>query len=89
MLLLLDLYLLIPSVTAQSFIPTTEFVIRTGIVTNEAVAETKTQPVIVEVQWANLQHNFNIYMSFYIFHSLNRYVLFLLKDNFWFIFFKI
>ena len=82
MLLLLDLYLLIPSVTAQIFIPTTELAIPTVIATNEAVAETKTQPVIVEVQWANLQHNFNTYMSFYIFHSLNHYVLFLLKDNF-------
>ena len=37
----------------QNFIPTEEFVIPTGIVTNEANAETETQSVTVEAKISN------------------------------------
>ena len=57
MLLLLFLYdwliLLLPAVIAQIFIPITEFVIPTGIVTNEGNAEIETQPVTVETKINN------------------------------------
>ena len=44
-----DLYLLIPAVIAQSFIPTAELVMPTGRQTNEANAEIETQIVIAKV----------------------------------------
>ena len=64
----------------QIFIATLEYAILTGTQANEANAEIKTQLVIVGVI---VQHNLNACMS-YIFHSLNHYVFFLLKDNFLF-----
>ena len=42
------LYFLIPAIIAQMFISTEELVIPTGTQTNEANAETETQPVIAE-----------------------------------------
>ena len=50
MLLLLFLYILIPAVVAQIFIPTAELVIPTGTQTNEANAEIEAQPVTVETK---------------------------------------
>ena len=79
-----DFYFLIPAVIAQIFIPTAELRISTGTQTNETNAEFETQPVIAEDKISNLQHNLNTYMFFYIFHSLNHYILFHLKDNFFF-----
>ena len=56
--------------------------------TNEANAEIETQPVTVETKINQNKQLFNInlntYMPFYIFRSLNHYVLFLLKDSFLF-----
>ena len=74
----IDLYFLIPAITAQMFNPTAELIIPTGISTNEGNAEIETQPVTVK---ARIQHNLNIYMSSYTFNSLNHCVLFRLKDN--------
>ena len=71
----------IPAIIEQTFIPTTEFVILTGTQTNDANAEIETQPVIVENKKTSVQNNLNIYIVCYIFHSLNHYVLFHLKDN--------
>ena len=65
----------------QIFIATLEYAILTGTQANEANAEIETQLVIVGVI---VQHNLNACMSSYIFHSLNHYVFFLLKDNFLF-----
>ena len=48
--LIIDLYLLIPSVFAQIFIPTAELVIPTEIPTKAAKAETETLPVTVEAK---------------------------------------
>ena len=45
--LIIELYFLIHALMAQIFIHTTELVIPTGIATNEAKAETETQPVTV------------------------------------------
>ena len=50
----IDLYFLIPAITAQMFNPTAELVIPTGISTNEGNAEIETQPVTVK---ARIQHN--------------------------------
>ena len=47
---MIDLYFLIPTVTAQIFIPTAELVMPTGIQTNEANAEIETQPVTVKTK---------------------------------------
>ena len=57
------------------FVPTTELVMPMGTQTNEAYAEIETQPVTVESK-ISVQHNLNTYMYYYIFHSLNHYVLF-------------
>ena len=46
----IDLYFLIPAVTAQIFVPTAELVIPTGTQTNEANAEIETQQIIVETK---------------------------------------
>ena len=50
----IDLYFLIPAITAQMFNPTAELIIPTGISTNEGNAEIETQPVTVK---ARIQHN--------------------------------
>ena len=84
MLLLLFLYILIPAVVAQIFIPTAELVISTGTQTNEANAEIEAQPVTVETKIPTVQHSSNTYMSFYTFYSLNHYFSFHLKHNFLF-----
>ena len=65
----------------QIFIATSEYAIPTGTQANEANAEIETQLVIAGVI---VQHNLNACMSSSIFHSLNHYVFFLLKDNFLF-----
>ena len=80
-----DSHFLIHAVTEQIFIPTAELVMPTGIATNEANAEIKTQPVTVDAKISkSVQHNLSNYMSSYIFNSLNHYILFLLNDNFLF-----
>ena len=43
--LIIDLYFLVPSVIAQTFNPYVEPAISTGTPTNEANAETETQPL--------------------------------------------
>ena len=45
----IDLYFLIPVVTAQIFIPTVELAIPTGTTANEANAEIETQPLTAEI----------------------------------------
>ena len=67
---------------SQIFNPTAEILIPTGTQTNETNAEIETQLVTVETKIRKAQLNLNTYMSFYTFHSLNHYVLFLVKDNF-------
>ena len=52
-LLIIDLYLLIAAVIGQFIITTAELVIPTGIQTNEANAELKTQPVTVKAKISN------------------------------------
>ena len=52
-LLIIDLYLLIAAVIGQFIITTAEPVIPTGIQTNEANAELKTQPVTVKAKISN------------------------------------
>ena len=47
--LIIDLYLLLPSVIAQIFNPTAELVIPTGTPTNDANAEIETQPLTAEM----------------------------------------
>ena len=47
---IIDLYVLIPAVIVQIFIPTTELVIPTGTQTTEANAEIETQPVSIETK---------------------------------------
>ena len=47
---IIDLYILIPAVMAQMFIPTTELVIPIGTQTNEDDAEIETQPITVETK---------------------------------------
>ena len=81
---IIDAYFFILAVIAQTFIPSAELVIPSGIKINEANAETKTQPVTVEIKEASVLLNFNTYMSFYTFLSLSHYDLFQLKDNFLF-----
>ena len=46
--LIIGFYYLIPAVIAQIFIPAAELAIPTGTQTNEANAETETQPATVE-----------------------------------------
>ena len=67
---------------AQIFNPTAELVIPTGTQTNEANAEIERQPITVEVKI--IKCSTIIKSSFYAFHSLNHFVLFLLKDSFLF-----
>ena len=43
--LMIDLYFLIPAISAQIFIPTAELVIATGTPTNETNAEIETHPL--------------------------------------------
>ena len=64
----------------QFFIPTAELAMPTRTQTNKANSENETQPVTVETKISKLY----TYMSFYIFHSLNHYVLFHKKGNFLF-----
>ena len=45
-----DLYILIPVIIAQMFVPAAELVIPTRTQTNEANAEIETQPVTVEAR---------------------------------------
>ena len=47
--LIIDLYLLIPAVTAQIFNPIAEVVIPIAIPTKETKAEMETNPAIVEI----------------------------------------
>ena len=47
--LIIDIYFLIPGVTAQIFNPIVELVIRNGIPTKEAKSEMETEPVIIEI----------------------------------------
>ena len=72
----IDLFFLIPAVIKQIFIPTA------GTQTSEANLETETEPVTVETRINKCLTQFNTYMSFYTFQSLNHNDLFLLKDNF-------
>ena len=65
---------------AQMFNPTAELVMPIGTRTNEANGEIETQPLTVKTKTSNFQHKLNTYISSYIFHSLNHYVLFHLKD---------
>ena len=48
--LIIDLYLLIPAVIAQTFIPNVDLRIPTGTQTNEANGEIEIQPVAVEAK---------------------------------------
>ena len=48
--IIIDLYFLISTVTAQIFIPTEELVILTGAQANETNAEIETQPVTFEAR---------------------------------------
>ena len=48
--LVIDLYFLIPAVTAQSFNPIAELVIPIGIPIKEAKAEIEINPVIIEAK---------------------------------------
>ena len=48
--LIIDLHFLIPSMIAEIFIPTAEFVIPIGTQTNEANEKIKTQPLTVETK---------------------------------------
>ena len=72
--------------TIQIFIPTAELVIPTGTQTNKANAEIETKPVTFETKISKCStlFTYNTYMSPSIFHSLNHYGLFHLKDNFLF-----
>ena len=79
--MLLLLCFLIHAVTAQNVNPTAELAIPTEAQTNEANAEIKTQSVTVQTK---ISKCLIYYMSFYAFHSINRYVFFHLKDNFLF-----
>ena len=63
--------------TPEIFIPIAELVIPTGTQTNKAYAEIETRSVsnskaLLKLKQASFQHNLNIYMSSYIFHSLNH-----------------
>ena len=49
-LLIIDLYFLIPAVITQIFNPTAELVIPAGIPITEAKEETETKPVNVETE---------------------------------------
>ena len=55
----------------------------TGTQTNEVNAKIKTQLAIVKAKINNCSTYFK-YMSFYILHSLNHYVAFMLKEDFLF-----
>ena len=50
---MIDLYFLIPAVTAQIFNSTAELVMPNGIPTNEANAEIETQPLTAEMKIIN------------------------------------
>ena len=63
------------------FNPNAELVIPTGTKTNEANAETEMQPVTVETKISKFSIYFKYLHVFYIFHSLNYDVLFLVKDK--------
>ena len=69
--LIIDLYLLIPAVIAQIFIPTEKLVRPTGIAPNEANAEIETQPVTVEAKISKCSKNLNTFTFSYIFHLLH------------------
>ena len=47
--IIIDLYFLIPAITAQIFNPIAELIIPVGIPTKEAKAEMETHPVIVDI----------------------------------------
>ena len=68
---------MIAAVIAQIFIPNAELVIPTGKKPNEGNVEIEKQPVTVAAKISKCSPVF-------IFHSLNHYLLFLLKDNFLF-----
>ena len=61
---------------------TAELLIPTGTQANKANTQTETQPVTVETEISKCSTYLNTYMSSYIFHSLNYYVLFILKGSF-------
>ena len=69
--LIIDLYCLIPAVIAQIFNPNSELVITIGT------------PPINEAN-AEIESNSKPYTPFYAFHSLYHYLLFILKDDFFF-----
>ena len=75
---------MIPAEIPHIFIPSAEFITPTGKKTNEVNAQIKTEPVTVKTKQTSVQLNLNTYMSSYIFHSLIYYVLFHLKDIFFF-----
>ena len=78
---IIDLYILIPAVIEQIFIPTAEFAIPTGTPTNEANVEIKTQPLIKKQKQENVRINSKPYIYLYPFRLLNYYVLSHLKYN--------
>ena len=75
--LMIDLYFLIPVVTAQIFNPASELVIPTGIPTYEAKAEIKKHRLTGETKIRNCSNLKSFPLS--LFH-LSNHVLFLLKD---------
>ena len=81
--LIIYLYFLIPAKIAQICNHTEELVLPKETQTKETNAETETQTVTVASKRSKSStYNLNISMSFYTFHLLSHYILFLLKDNF-------
>ena len=84
--LLIDLYLLIPTVVAQIFNPTAELIIPTGIPTNKINTEMETHSVIatVKIRKYSTQIKFlHVFLCFLLISSLRRisskrYFLFLI-----------
>ena len=62
---MIDLYILIPAVIAQIFVPFVELVILIGTQTKEANAEIETQPVAAETKKATVQHNLKYLHAFF------------------------
>ena len=85
LLLVIDLYFLIPAVIAQTCNPIVELAIPILIPTKEAKVEIETHLVIVEVTRSKCaQYNTKLYKLFYAFYSFIHFDLFLQLLNFLF-----
>ena len=82
--LIADVYFLISAIITQTFSPTAELAIPAGITTTEKKVEFETQLVKVEAKTSKCSIQFRVSQVFLCF-LLTNYVLFLLKNNLFFI----